>query len=151
MDAHHDAVTGAKLEDLRATDPDTPGWTALIEVKGYLNGAKVNDVVKITGRPSVAFAAETHRAPETVWHVVNAWRQTDPATREVAIANVNDLQPLTAAGGALIDTRDLFTAWRDVQEGRTTQQEARASLRAARTRWQPSTSASASGPAAEPA
>jgi len=135
MDEHHDQKTGAKLEDLRATDPDVPGWVALVEVKGYTRGAKVNDVAQIIGRPSMAFAIDQRRPPDAVWHIVNTWRETDPSTRPIAIPNDNDLSALTSAGGTLIDTRDLFTAWRAVHEGTATSTDVRGSLREALTRW----------------
>ena len=131
-DGHHDAATGAKLEDLLVTEDS---WTCLVEVKGYSKGAKVNDVPQITGRPSVAYAIEHGRAADAVWHIVNAWRRSDPETRAPAIPNDVDLAPLTDASGCLIDTRDLFRAWRDVVEGRATAEDVRTSLRGAVTRW----------------
>lgn len=131
-DDHHDEKTGAKLEDLLVKDGC---WTCLAEVKGYTKGAKVNEVPKITGRPSVAFAAEHGEPPDAVWHIVNTWRATDPATRPLAVPNDLDLAPLTDANGCLIDTRDLFRAWRDVQEGRATAEEVRDAMRSAVTRW----------------
>ena len=133
-DEHHIAHTGAKLEDLMVTEP-SDGWVCLVEVKGYTKGAKVNEVPKIAGRPSVAFAAEHGRPPESVWHIVNPWRTTDPSTRPPAIPNDNDLASLTEACGCLIDTRDLFRAWRDIQEGTVTADLVRRSLRGAVTRW----------------
>jgi hypothetical protein len=135
MDDHHDETTGAKLEDLRVTDQDAPGWECLAEVKGYTKGAKVNDVPQVTGRPSVAYAAEHGHAPSSVWHVVNTFLATDPSTRPQAIPSDLDLQPLTDAGGALIDTRDLFSALRDVQTGAGRAADVRATLRRASTRW----------------
>ncbi|MDR7381109.1 hypothetical protein [Promicromonospora iranensis] len=131
-DDHHDQKTGAKLEDLLVTDG---GWACLAEVKGYTKGAKVTDVSQIAGRPSVAYAAEHRRAPDVVWHIVNGWRTKDPSTREKAIPNELDLKPLTSADGCLIDTRDLFRAWRDVQEGRATAEGVREAMRKAITRW----------------
>jgi hypothetical protein len=136
MDGHNDAVTGAKLEDLRITDPAYDAdWTCLVEVKGYGKGAKTNDVAQITGRPSVAFAVTEQRPPDAVWHVVNAWRDRPPSSRPVAIPNTLDLTPLAAANGRLIDTRDLFRAWRDVTEGATPAAQVRDSLRTGDVRW----------------
>lgn len=136
MDDHHDKRTGAKLEDLRVEDPSDADWLTLVEVKGYAKGAKVNDVPQITGRPAVAYTKETGQEPPAVWHIVNAWRGTNPSTRVQAIPNDDDLRPLTEAAGALIDTRDLFEAWRDVSAGIADAEVVRASLRAANTRWQ---------------
>lgn len=135
MDDHHDEKTGAKLEDLRVDDPSAPDWHCLAEVKGYTKGAKVNDVSQITGRPVAAYTKETGDFPSSVWHIVNAWRGTPPSTRVVAIPNDDDLKPLTDAGGALIDTRDLFEAWRDIRAGKVDAGAVRASLRSALTRW----------------
>lgn len=136
MDDHHDVVTGAKLEDLRVRSPTDSDWTCLVEVKGYIKGAKANDVTQITRRPSTAFAAETHRPADSVWHIVNVHRGTDPSTRPTAIPNDEvDLAPLTEAAGALIDTRDLYRAWTDLMAERTTPTEILASLKSARTRW----------------
>jgi hypothetical protein len=135
MDDHHDERTGAKLEDLRVEDPSDADWLTLVEVKGYAKGAKVNDVPQSTGRPAVAYTKETGQEPPAVWHIVNAWRGTNPSTRVQAIPNDDDLRPLTEAAGALIDTRDLFEAWRDVSAGIADAESVRASLRAAKTRW----------------
>jgi hypothetical protein len=135
MDDHHDERTGAKLEDLRVDDPSAPDWHCLVEVKGYTKGAKVNDVPQITGRPVAAYTKETGDFPSAVWHIVNAWRGTPPSTRPVAIPNDDDLKPLTDTGGALIDTRDLFEAWRDVSAGQIEAEAVRVSLRSAVTRW----------------
>lgn len=137
MDDHHDEVTGARLEDLRVTDPDEPGWECLGEVKGYTKGARVNDVPQVTMRPSVNYAAERGHPPSNVWHIVNTFLDTDPSARPPSVPADSDLQPLTVANGALIDTRDLFGAWRDVIEGRGGAGDVRRSLREARTRWTP--------------
>lgn len=143
MDEHHDAKTGAKLEDLRVTDTDDTAWECLVEVKGYTKGAKVNDVHQIVGRPSVHYAAEMGHPPNAVWHVVNTFLGVDPSSRPPAIPSDLDLNPLTTADGALIDTRDLFLAWRDVAAGTVSAASVRQSLRRAATRWQ--------GPLAVPA
>lgn len=134
MDEHHSATSGGNLEDLRVSTPDGR-WVCLVEIKGYTKGAKVNDVPRITGRPSVVYAATEGKAPDAVWHVVNGWIAVDPATREVAIPNDHDLAVLTDANGCLIDTRDLFRAWRDVREGRARAEDVRASMTSSRTRW----------------
>lgn len=135
MDGHHDEKTGAKLEDLRVTDPDDPEWECLVEVKGYTKGAKVRDISQIVGRPSVHYAAEEGHVPSTVWHVVNTFLATDPTARPDAVPSDLDLQPLTDAGGALIDTRDLFRAWRDTKIGAVAADDVRRSMRTAVTRW----------------
>lgn len=135
MDDHHDEKTGAKLEDLRVADLSKPDWHCLAEVKGYTKGAKVNDVSQITGRPVAAYTKETGDYPSSVWHIVNTWRGKPPSNRPVAVPNNDDLRPLTDAAGALLDTRDLFEAWRDVQAGKIEAEAVRTSMRSALTRW----------------
>ncbi|WP_342023038.1 hypothetical protein AAE021_14565 [Arthrobacter citreus] len=135
MDDHHDATTKAKLEDLRVTDDLDPGWLSLVEIKGYAKGAKANDVTQIIGRPMRSFLLEAGREPSSVWHIVNPQRNIDPSSRNDAIPNDLDLQALTDADGALIETRQLFLALRDVQSGQVKAPEVRDSMKAARTRW----------------
>lgn len=135
MDGHHDKVTKAKLEDLRVTDAEVPDWVALVEIKGYTKGAKTNDVTQILGRPMRAYILEARKEPSAVWHIVNPERTVDPSTRNDAVPNDLDLEGLTDAGGALIETRQLFLALRDVQSGKADAAAIRLSLKNARTRW----------------
>lgn len=129
-----------RLEDLRVTVPGDEGWESLVEVKGYVKGAKVNDVRQVTEAPSIYFELEHDgRSPAAVWHIVNVERGTDPSLRKPAIPADADLQVLTDARGALIDTRDLFRALRDVESGVATADEVRESLLTALTRWKWST------------
>ncbi|WP_434769400.1 hypothetical protein [Curtobacterium flaccumfaciens] len=137
MDEHHDEKNGAKLEDLRvAYPPGSQDWTCLVEVKGYGKGAKANDVGQIVSRPPLVFYKETGREADALWHIVNSNREQDPSTRPEALTSGGDLVALTAAGGCFIDTRDLFRAWRDVEEGVATAEEVRTSLMAGRERWE---------------
>lgn len=135
MDGHHDQVTKAKLEDLRVSDPEDPEWIALVEIKGYTKGAKTNDVTQILGRPMRSYILETGREPSTVWHIVNPERTVDPSRRKDAIPSDLDLEALTDASGALIETRQLFLALRDVQSGKADAAALRHSLKNALTRW----------------
>jgi len=134
-DEHNYRAHGVLLEDLLVTDPGVQGWESLVEVKGYAKGAKATEVAQITGRASTVFAVEHHRAPSSVWHVVNHWRSDDPSVRADALPNSADLHVLTDNSGALIDTRHLFRAWCDVQAGTASSGDVRRSLRTARTRW----------------
>lgn len=137
MDEHHDEKTGAKLEDLRVVyRPGTQSWTCLVEVKGYAKGAKASDVAQIIGRPPLIFLKETGREADSLWHIVNSNRGQDPSTRPQALTSGGDLVALADAGGCFIDTRDLFRAWRDVEEGVATADAVRASLMAGRERWE---------------
>lgn len=135
MDDHHDAVTGAKLEDLRVSDPDVSDWIGLVEIKGYSKGAKVRDVAQVIGRPIVGFVKENGREPSAVWHVVNANRGEDPSSRALAIPDDRDLEALAQANGMLIDTRDLFRAARAVEARVWDAADVRRTLREARRRW----------------
>lgn len=137
MDEHHDEKTGAKLEDLRVIyPPGSQSWTCLAEVKGYGKGAKANDVAQILSRPPLVFFKEEGREPEGLWHIVNSNREQDPSTRPRALTGGGDLVALADAGGCFIDTRDLFRAWRDVEDGTATAEEVRTSLIAGRERWE---------------
>jgi len=145
LDEEHHTKHGRRLEDLRATDPVVTDWESLVEVKGYAKGAKANDVHQVTQAPTTYFAIAHGRPPRTVWHVVNVQRGVDPSNRATALPSDADLQALTDAPGALIDTRDLFRAWRDVMTTTARAEDVRESLRNARTRWTwPSASGEAS-------
>lgn len=135
MDDHHDAVTNAKLEDLRVTDPDDDEWICLAEIKGYTKGAKTNDINQITGRPLIAYLRENGQEPSALWHIVNIRRGTSPGTRGPAVANDLDLAHLAGVRGILIDSRQLFLAVRDVQLGQRDADEVRAGLRGSFMRW----------------
>jgi hypothetical protein len=136
MDEANVDTKGARLEDLRVTVPNDPtGWTCLAEVKGYTKGAKVTDAAQIIGRPVRAYLLEFQKEPDALWHIVNAWRKQNPSTREVAFGSSHDLATLSDNGGCLIDTRDLFRAWRDLDEGLVEAEAVRLSLIAARDRW----------------
>ena len=135
MDDLHDAKTGAKLEDFRATTPDGQGWIALGEVKGYSKGAKVNDLSQVTNRPVVNYVRETGVEPGSLWHIVNVHRGDDPSARAKAILNDGELEDLAKQDGALIDTRDLFRAVRAVTAGVADAAAVRDSLIKARRRW----------------
>lgn len=135
MDDHHDAITGAKLEDLRVTDPGDPGWICLVEIKGYLKGVKTNDINQIAGKPLVSYSIETGQYPAALWHVVNFKRSSDPAGRGEAVSNDLDLNHLAGLGGLLIDTRQLYLAVRDVQLGELDAAEVRQELKNSLMRW----------------
>lgn len=125
----------AKREDLRVMDG---AWTALVEVKGYSGAAKSNDLSQVT-RAAVAYAATEGRAPDALWYVPNAERETDPAQRMSALAGREE--DVLAFGsnndGCLIDTRDLFALRRRVAQGVTEPADAREELKRARGRYTP--------------
>lgn len=123
-----------RREDLRVTDTDEPSWECLVEIKGYGRGAAVNDLARLS-RWSARYAVEKGRLPGAMWHVVNHFRDTDPNGRPIAIPNDDDLADFAADGGTLIDTRQIFRAWRDVTTGAIRAESVRSSLKAARGRW----------------
>lgn len=126
----------ARLEDFRLTDPSRPGWEALVEVKGYLRGAKAGDVGQLTGRPTTMYAAENGRAPSQVFLIVNGNLGADPSLRAVALDNdPAAIEVLRINDGALVDTRDLFRATRAIESGEATVEAIRESLFMARGRW----------------
>ena len=131
------ADKGGKVEDLGATDPDDASVDPIIEVKGYDAGAKASDLALMLRHLSRADRAG--RSPSAIWWVANHWRKRPPDVRGVILAG-EDAMITTQAGEdvplVVIDTRDLFRAVRAVEDGRVTSPEVRASLRAARGRWE---------------
>jgi hypothetical protein len=125
-----DAVYPAKdrREDLQVTDPDTPGWVALAEVKGYTTGAKGNDLLKF-GRYRLRYFQDNKEEADAAWYVVNQFSGDDPGTREsVLAASEPELATFAEDGGLAIDTADLFQLWMAVRENRLSAEQARASL-----------------------
>lgn len=135
MDAHHVSKGGAKLEDLRISDPSDPTWFCLAEVKGYSKGVKTNDINQITGKPLIAYIQSIGSAPSALWHIVNFKRTIDPSTRGEAVPRDLDLEHLHTLQGKLIDSRQLFLAVKDFQMGKNTAQEIRHSLKDPAMRW----------------
>jgi hypothetical protein len=119
---------GDRREDLQVRDPDTPGWTALVGVRGYTTGAKVNDLLRF-GRYRIRYVREHGEDVGAVWYVVNQFNEDDPEIRPPVLAsNETELETFAADGGLVIDTADLFQMWRAVQDGSMTAAEARATL-----------------------
>ncbi|MEU8413856.1 hypothetical protein AB0C24_13780 [Amycolatopsis japonica] len=134
VDMDHVHPEGDRREDLRVQDPDHPGWEAIVEVKGYTAGARVNDLSRLL-RWKSRYIKETGRDPDALWHVVNAFRYTDPAARPVPIPNDEDLENLAGENGVIIDTREFFRAQRDIEIAAADATTTRATLRAAKRRW----------------
>jgi hypothetical protein len=123
------AKKGDKLEDLRVTDPDAPGWIALAEVRSHTHGAQLRDLFKID-RAVNRFVREERRLPDRKWYVVNAFVDLDPSEREQPLrSNPTEVEQWAADGGAVIDTRLLFDLVRDVEMGAISTEAARAQLR----------------------
>lgn len=127
---------GAKLEDLRVTDPDIEGWTCLVEIKGYTKGAKAGDVMQVAGNPQAHFAANHGRLPDKLWHVVNPERNTPPDQRSPAFPNPDlELAQFIALDGLVIDTRELLQAAYAVEHGSVPAEVVRKSLRESVQLW----------------
>ena len=98
-----------KLEDLRITHPEYPGWEAVVEIKGYGGGAQMNDILKIM-RFAQAYEREKDNPPSACWYVVNQLMGRDPTTRPKVLTS-NDTEVATFVNewnAALIDTSHLF-------------------------------------------
>lgn len=131
------ADKGGKVEDLGATDPDDPSVDPIIEVKGYDTGAKASDLALMLRHSTRAERAG--RSPSAIWWVTNHWRKRSPDDRGTVLAGEDAMIAANAGEDVplvVIDTRDLFRAVRAVEDGRVTPADVRASLRAARGRWE---------------
>jgi hypothetical protein len=112
-----DEVTkaGDRREDLRVATSDKPGWTALVEVRGYKRGAQVNDLQRI-GRFRRRYLQETGRDSDRVWYIVNQFLKDDPAGRSAVFQfNEPDFATFAEDDGLVIDTVQLFSISRAVQ------------------------------------
>lgn len=121
--------SGKKREDLRVNDGE---WTALVEVKGYFGAAKSNDLQQLTAA-SATYAVLEHALPDSLWYIVNQYREMDPAQRPLALAGREE--DLTAFAEnhhlSLIDTTTLFRLRQKVVSGAISASEARAQMKEA--------------------
>ena len=109
-----------RREDLQVRDPDTPGWTALVGVRGYSTGARVNDLLRFA-RYRIRYVRDHDEDVSAVWYFVNQFNEDDPEIRPPVLAsNEVELETFAADGGLVIDTADLFQMWRAVQDGSMT-------------------------------
>jgi hypothetical protein len=126
------AKKGDLLEDLRVTDPDSPGWIALAEVRGYGAGAKVSDLQRI-GRFVERYIKAEGKPPSSRWYVVNHHIGWDPSIRPTPLAsNREEVELFSEVDGLVIDTRSLFTIRHEVRTGLKTEALARRSFRESR-------------------
>lgn len=124
------ASAGDRREDLRVTDAEAPEWIALVEVRGYVRGAQLNDLLRL-GRFVVRFARDEGHEPSAVWYVVNQFIGSDPSTRPLPLgSNPTEVETFGEDGGVVIDSADLFIALMRVRRGEWTASEARARMRA---------------------
>jgi hypothetical protein len=133
------AEPGKRYEDLRLTDPDAPGWEAIVEVKGNKGGAKAGDLAAL-GRHATHYAVVEGRAPDAQWYVVSQNVGQDPGTRQPVFAtNQEDLDGLADAPGLALDTSVLFLILMAVRRGDLDPANVRERLRTTRGRVEPPT------------
>jgi hypothetical protein len=129
---------GGKIEDLGVVDPDDGRFDPIVEVKGYDAGAKAGDFGKMLRH--LVRARAVGRSPTAIWWVVNHWRRTRaPADRGPVLAGEESFIGEHATEDVplvLIDTTTLFSVIRAVEGGTLTPAHVRASLRAAKGRWE---------------
>ena len=84
-----------KREDLRLTREGTPGWQAMVEVKGYPSGTKTNYARQIRENRD-HYILEEGRSPDlTVW-LSNPYRKREPSSRPAPDQNVKDAAEISA-------------------------------------------------------
>ena len=104
-----------KREDLRLTLQDSPGWEAIVEVKGYPSGTKTNDGHQIRSHRD-RYIKEKLRSPDlTIW-LANEYRMMDPSSRPAPDQNVKTVAELVGAVHVL--SSDLYQQWTLVAAGR---------------------------------
>jgi hypothetical protein len=114
-----------RREDLRIRLPEQGEWTAICEVKGYRNGAAVNDLLKME-RFRARFYRDTGRDPERCWYVVNSFMKDDPARRPRTLAtNPAEVETFAEGGGLVVGTVELFRLLMDVRSGKVGAHDAR--------------------------
>lgn len=112
-----DAALGpkdAKREDLRLTLDNSPGWEAIVEVKGYRKGTKASDARQIRQHRD-DYMREKGRVPDLTLWIANPFRQRDPSHRQPP-----DREVVTAAenvGALYVSVPDLYKLWILVAEG----------------------------------
>ena len=103
-----------KREDLRLTREGTPGWQAMVEVKGYTSGTKTNDARQIRENRD-RYILEEGRFPDlTVW-LSNPYRKREPSSRPVPDQNVKDAAE--KIGTVHVLASDLYRQWALVAAG----------------------------------
>jgi hypothetical protein len=120
---------GGRLEDLRVRLPAEPKWIAIAEVRGYKNGAAVNDLGRLLARFRTRYLQETGTLPSCSWYIANAFIPEDPAMRP-AILHSNDAEVETFGedDGLAIGTVCLFDMQMDLRRRRLTPDEAQGLL-----------------------
>jgi hypothetical protein len=124
-----------KMEDLRLTDEEAPGWVALVEVKGFEKGASPKGATQLAVRPVMAYLKESGGSPGALYYVVNHDTKLPPPERPTALHRDSAVDLLGEYNGALIDTRDLLAAVVAVLREPSRAASIRRELRESRGRW----------------
>ena len=125
------SAPGDRREDIRVADPTIPDWIAIGEVRGYVRGAQLNDLLRLA-RFVARFVRESGREPDRTWYIVNQFFALSPTERPRPLeANPAEVETFGEGGGTVIDTRDLFVLRMRVRRGELASEAARALLRQA--------------------
>jgi hypothetical protein len=87
MDPIHVANHNVRFEDLQVRDPDDPAWSAIVEVKGFKRGVKVNEIGRITRHLNARFCQDHSHPPSAVWAIANHDLSDDPDQRRGFVGN----------------------------------------------------------------
>jgi hypothetical protein len=120
-----------RREDLRVTARDHPGWNAIVEVRGYVRGAKQSDLLRISGRFVPRYMEDEGKAPSSAWYIVNHDLRRDPSQGdEVLAGNEAEITEFAngVAAGLVVDTVTLFKVLISVEAGAIDAPAARAEL-----------------------
>jgi hypothetical protein len=120
-----------RREDLRVTACDHPGWNALVEVRGYVRGAKQSDLLRIASRFVPRYMQDEGKAPSSAWYIVNHDVGRDPSQRDRVLAgNEADIMEFAngVAAGLVVDTVTFFEVLMSVEAGAIEAPAARAAL-----------------------
>ena len=104
-----------KGEDLRLTLDSSPGWEAMVEIKGYTKGTRTNDADRIR-QYRERYVIEKGQAPDLTLWIANPHREMDPSSRPAPDGNVRDTAKIIGAVHVL--TTDLYLQWALVAHGR---------------------------------
>jgi hypothetical protein len=123
-----------RREDLRLGLADSD-WCAIVEIRGYKNGAQVNDLMRIE-RFATRYAAEVGKPPDSRWYIVNQFVGKDPDQRPPILeSNQPELASFAEDGGLIADTTEIFRLARDVEASVLTRESARRALLECRGRF----------------
>jgi hypothetical protein len=126
---------GGRREDLRIRLPADPEWIAIAEIRGYKNGAALNDIGRLLVRHRTRYLQEKGALPSCSWYIANAFIPEDPAKRPPILDTNNDeVKSLGEDDGLAIGTVILFDMLMDVRRGHLAKEDAQRLIRDSRGR-----------------